>query len=373
MNDDDFLLDEDEDLEGLNYVAPEDSDGNDNEEGEIDESELEKSEKLSERELLEANKGRMTETEIKLSSDYNDVVLSAKKNDTKFSIGSGNMDACISDAVRAVITADPNNTSTKTIGEYMKDIFHIQGHNRIPASVYTPDVPIRIGDLDDEFGGTDDGGFNEEYAKSAREHLERFIEYLASRDLSKDSIMSRRRKQRQLPALIIFLFSSNMYDLILNCPTMPEEYQVQIDNALKRIQKNKADIIEELAKSYDSRGRHEVAQRVREKGTQWFSREPAQLTTVSDFADLDLTPEDILEYRRIRPKYNNTSKAITQDLISDYIKVVVDKDAGIYEVLKNRTRTEAIADFKQAYKTWSAENADDLEISQKIIWKDNNL
>ena len=376
MNEDDFLLDEDEDLDSLNYVeAQDDSDDDDEDDGDIESKSEEDSKSTSERELLDANKeGRLTPTEIKLSANYNNIALSSKKNDEKVSLGgAGIIDACVSDAVRNVLDADPKNTSSKTVEDYMKNLFNLQGKNRIPAGLYTPDRPIRNSDLEDEFGGLDDGGFNEEYTKSVREHIEKFVEYLASRDLSKDSIMSRKRKQRQLPAFIIFLFSSNMYDLIMNCPTMPPEYQVQIDNAFKKIQKNKTDIIEELASIYDKKGRHKVAERVRDMGVAWFNREPAMLTSISDFADLDLTPDDVVEYRKIRPKYNNSSKTITQELISDYIEVVVDKDAGIYEKLKDRTRSEAISDVKRVYKEWSNETAEDSEISQKIIWKDLNL
>lgn len=371
MNEDDFLLDEEDDLEGQDYVTPddieEDTDGESESEEREDESE--RSPALTE----EDYGGKMTKDEIYLSSAYDDIMMSAKKNLERVSTGGGRMfDGNIVDAVRTIIGAAPKNTAAMTVENYTKEFFQTQGHNRIPASVYTPDQPLRGSDLDDEFGGSEDGGFNEEYAKEARSQIARFIKYLADRDLSKDSIVSKRRKQRQLPAFIIFLFSSGMYDLILNCETLPEEYKVQVENAFKRIQKQKYDIVEALAQRYESKGRNEVAARVRKMGLDWFSKEPAEIRNLAAYADLNLTYEDVMDYREFRPRFTNASRTITQDLISDMIEVVIEPNK-IYEKLKDKTRADAIADVKQVYKDWSKENTLDSELASKIIWKDLKL
>lgn len=370
---DDFLLNEDEEDLDSGYINedevedPEDEDdvGSDGEDE--TEEEEESSQKLD-------YGDRLTKEEVWLSSAYNDIVLAAKKDLEKTSVGGGRtFDSYIIDAVRSIIMAAPKNTSATTVEHYTMELFQTQGHNRIPSSVYTPDQPIRVGDLAEEFGGGDDAEFNEEYAKEARNHIARFVKYLSERDLSKDSIVSKRRKQRQLPALIIFLFSSGMYDLIINCPTMPPEYASQIENALKRIQRIKYDIVEELAQKYEAEGRPAVGDRVRKVGLEWFTREPAEILTRSEYADLNLTQDDVVIYRAFRSRFTNASKAITQDLVSDLIEVVLDKDAGIYEKLKDKTRTDAINDVKQVYKEWSKESAGDNELAEKIIWKDPNL
>jgi len=54
------------------------------------------------------------------------------------------------------------------------------------------------------------------------------------------------------------------------------------------------------------------------------------------------------------------------------IEVVVDKKAGIYERLKDKTRSEAIADVKQIYKDWSKDNKVDSDLATKIIWKNKD-
>ena len=367
---DDFLLDEEDDGFYEDYI--------DNEEEEDEESDNpeESDEEVANEEPPEKEgdyMGNLTKDEIYLSTAYDDIAESTRQNDYKVSTGGGRMfDVNIVDAVRTVIAASPKNTSTTTIENYVKELFHTQGHNRIPASLYTPDQPIRSGDIDEEFGGSDDSGFNEEYTKEARNQVARFIQYLAERDLSKDSIISRRRKQRQLPAFIIFLFSSGMYDLILNCDTLPEEYKKQVSNAFQKIQSMKYKIVEDLARRYESRGRDQVADRVRKMGISWFEREPNEITTLGAYKDLALDSQDVRDYREFRPKFNNVSRTITQELISDYIEVVIEP-SKIYEKLKDKTRADAIADVKQVYKDWSNNNPSDSELASKIIWKDLKL
>ena len=356
---DDYLLDEEEDLDNQGYIGP-DEDGDSDSDG-SDESDLDDEEGTDGEEVDESQyKGKMTRDEIWLSTAYDDIIAAGKKD----------AENAIEDAVTTIVWANPKHTSAKTVGDIIKELFHKQGHHRMVNSIYTPDTPLRGEDLDIDYLGDDDSGFNKEYAEEARNQIARFIGYLASRDLEKDSVISRRRKQRQIPAFIIFLFSSGMYDLIIDCPTMPEEYATQIKEALNKIMKSKYDIVEELAKKYDEMGRPAVAARVRKMGVAWFAKEPAEIRTSSEYSDLDLTYDDVLVYREYRSKFTNTSRAITQDVISDMIEVVIDKDARVYERLKDKTRSDAIADVKQVYKEWSKDNPIDSELATKIIWKD---
>lgn len=359
---DDYLLDEEEDLENQGFLGP-DEDGDPDSDNSDDSGLVDDTGDLEAEDVDESQyEGKMTKDEVWLSSAYDDIVMAGKKD----------ADNAIEDAVTTIIWANPKHTSAKTVGDIIKELFHKQGHHRMVNSIYTPDTPLRGEDLDSDYFGDDDSGFNKEYAEEARNQIARFIGYLASRDLSKDSVISRRRKQRQIPAFIIFLFSSGMYDLIIDCPTMPEEYATQIKEALNKIMKSKYDIVEELAKRYDEMGRSAIAARVRKMGTAWFSKEPAEIRSSSEYADLDLTYDDILVYREYRSKFTNTSRAITQDVISDLIEVVIDKDARVYERLKDKTRSDAISDVKQVYKEWSKDNPVDSELATKIIWKDVN-
>ena len=358
---DDYLLDEDDDLEDQGYYETPDEESEDSED-ENNESDSDEEEDESSRSESDYG-GRMTKDEIWLSSAYDDIVAATK--DTK------NPNA-IEDAATIVVMANPKHTSVNTVSNIIKELFNRQGHSRMVNSLYTPDSPLRGEDVDIDFKEEDDSGFNKEYAKEARDQIARFIGYLASRDLSKDSVISRRRKQRHIPAFIIFLFSSGMYDLIMNCPTLPEEYKTQVDEAFQKIMKAKYDIVEELAKKYEELGKQKIADRVRKMQLSWFNKEPAEVRSSTEYSDLDLSHSDILVYREYRSRFINVSKAITQDTISDMIEVVIDKDAGVYERLKDKTRSDAIADVKQVYKDWAKENPIDSDLADKIIWKDTN-
>ena len=113
-----------------------------------------------------------------------------------------------------------------------------------------------------------------------------------------------------------------------------------------------------------------MADRVRKLQLSWFNKEPAEIRSSAEYSDLELTYDDVLVYREYRSRFTNTSRAITQDIISDMIEVVIDKEAGVYERLKDKTRSDAISDVKQVYKDWSKNNPDDSELATKIIWKD---
>lgn len=356
--DDDDYLGDDEDLDEGYYQTDSSEDEEDSEEDDVFETneEEEESEKVDESDY----EGKMTKTEMRFSQYYDDIVAAAKNN----------KDSAIEDAASLIVLSNPKHTSSVTVGNIVKELFHKQGHNRLTNSVYDPDSQLRGQDFDEDLNSDDSGRFNKEFSDAARDQIARFIGYLASRDLSKDSIMSRRRKQRQIPAFIIFLFSSGMYDYIINCPTMPEEYATQIDAAMKKIVKSKYDIVEALARRYEEKGRPKVAEKVRQMQLAWFNKEPAEIRTSTEFANLDLTYDDVVTYREYRSKFTNTSKAITQEVISSMIEVVVDKKAGVYERLKDKTRSDAIADVKQVYKDWSKDNPIDSDLASKIIWKD---
>lgn len=359
---DDYLLDE-EDLDNQGFIGSDETgdsdDDDDDSEGSGDIIEGDEEDRKSKVDESQYG-GKMTKDELWLSTAYDDIVAAGKAD----------KDNAIEDAVTTIVWANPKHTSVNTVGNIIKDLFHKQGHSRMVNSLYTPDSPLRGEDVDSDFRDEDDSGFNKAYAEEVRNQIARFIEFLASRDLSKDSIISKRRKQRQIPAFIIFLFSSGMYDLIVECPTMPEEYATQVKEAMRKIMKAKYDIVEDLAKKYEELGRPAVADRVRKLQLSWFNKEPAEIRSAAEYSDLELTYEDVLVYREFRSKFTNTSRAITQDIISDMIEVVIDKDAGVYERLKDKTRSDAISDVKQVYKDWSKNNPDDSELATKIIWKD---
>ena len=81
---------------------------------------------------------------------------------------------------------------------------------------------------------------------------------------------------------------------------------------------------------------------------------------------IGLTYDDVVLYREFRSKFTNTSKTITQDTISDLIEVYQDPEAGIYEKLKDKTRSEAISDVKQVWKNWISDNARDSDLAKKF-------
>jgi len=348
----DEYLDDSEELDEGGYIQYDDDESDEDFEEDEEQSEEDK----------QNYDGKLTETEYKLSLDYDDITELGKK--------AKDDDNSIQDIITILVAANPKHTNQKTINDLVRSILGRSGHNRMVNTIYTPDSYMTAEEAAEVFGDSSNTRFNNEFMNEARELVRRFIEYLASRDLSKDSAFSKRRKQRHIPAFIIFLFSSGLYDLILNCDTLPPEYAKQIENALKVIMKRKYDIVEELAREYEKAGRQEVADRVRKLQLSWFEREPAELRTLSEFSDLGLTYDDVVIYRNYRSKFNSISRAITQDAISDLIRVIIDPESGIYEELKDKTRSEAISDVKQVWKSWVKENAEDSELAKRIIWKE---
>lgn len=359
MEDDYLLEDEDDIYEGAYPQEPEDDEEDDL--GGPDTSESQKKD-------TSGYKGKISQNELWLITAYDDIVAAGSKNKEKFESIQGS----IIDAATTIVSANPKHTAKATVGHIVQELFQKQGHHRMVNSIYTPDTPLLGEDIDLDLNDDDDSKFNKRFSQEAKDQIARFVEYLASRDLSKDSTNSRNRKMRQLPAFIIFLFSSGMYDLIINCPTMPKEYSEQINRAMEKIIQSKYDIVEDLAKEYEKAGRYKVADRVRKMQLAWFQKEPMEIRTASQYSDLDLTYDDVVIYRQYRNKFTNTSKAITQDVISDLIEVYV-YDKGVYVKLKDKTRSDAIADVKQVWLKWAKENPiEDSNLAEKIVWNDLN-
>ena len=226
----DYSLDDDDELNEGYYRMDDEEDSDEEDDEELDEEDEEDEE--SQPTGTEADyEGHMTKREMQFSQYYDDIIAIAKDQTNK--------DNAIIDAATLVVTANPKHTSTVTVSNIIKELFKKQGHNRMINTVYDPDQALRSQDWDEDLNQEDSGTFNTQFATEAKDQIARFIGYLASRDLSKDSVMSRKRKLRNIPAFIIFLFSAGMYDFLIDCPTMPEEYKVQIDAALKKIVKGK--------------------------------------------------------------------------------------------------------------------------------------
>lgn len=364
-DDDDYLLDDDDN----SYLEPSYEELNEDEEDESDESDDGVSRRSS-----KSVEGKLSEEELKLSNNYDELQKLKRVTELK---GEGEAGKDLTfEASIFVMSCIPKHTNSQTIRNIAKEMFSGQSHNRLQATYKGTQGLIRGEDVDVEYFGEDSTKLNEQILKKYRDHIAEFIGYLAGRDLSKDSIMSKRIKQRHIPAFIIHLFHIGAYDLILDCPTMPKEYDDQINNAIKTINRRKSDIIEDLALEYEKAGRTKVAERVRQLGPAWFTREPAELKTLKSLEDLDLTADDLLIYRAHRSKYLNVSKSLTQDVISDLILVVRKEngvDSGITEKLKDKTRGEAIESAKAVYNEWAAKNplykdmADRIRFNKTLI------
>lgn len=348
MIDDDFLLDDEDEDSYLYPPGEEDSDSEDEDGSEEDDDSSKVDASLYE--------GKLTDDELWMINAYTDITRCKE----------------IEEAASIIVFANPQHTSSNTVAQIIKDMFQKQGHSRILATQYQQG-PMRGEDMRgivDEESDDVDIEVNNELMEDMKSMVNDFVSYLSTRDLSKDSITSRRRKQRQLPAFIMFMFSSGIYDFIINCPSMPEEYQEQINFAFKKINQAKYDILEEMAKKYEDVGRPEVAAKVRDMGLSWFYREPAEVRTAAEYRDLNLTTEDLDIYREFRPRYTNLSTALTLDVISDYIEVVIDAKKGIYEKLKDKTRFEAISDVKRVFKEWASDYQPEYSnLADKLIFK----
>ena len=219
MEEDDYLLEDEDDIYEGSYPQDDTEDEDD-----IDDSDPSEPTRID----TSGYKGVISPSELWLITAYDDIVAAGNKNKEKFESLSGS----IIDAATTIVRANPKHTAEATIGHIVQELFQKQGYHRMVNSVYTPDTPLRGEDIDIDLNDDDDSKFNRRFSQEAKDQVTRFVGYLAGRDLSKDSTNSRNRKMRQLPAFIIFLFSSGMYDLIINCPTMPPEYSEQIERAI---------------------------------------------------------------------------------------------------------------------------------------------
>ena len=374
---DDFLLDEDPSVDDI----MDDDNGLDGGSEEIDDieneddSDLEDRRKKEEEESKDKYHGKLTAREIQMSRDYTIMKVGFKKDEDMVTLNGGvRMEEFLLKAGGYIFAADPANTSTITISKKIHEMFQTQGHARIVGKIFDPDMYSYSGNVDEDFGGTRDDGFNARYGEAYRKYIAKFVEYLATQDLSKDSAISRKTKQRLLPALIILLFSNNLYDLIIDCPTMPKVYDDMIKAALESISKEKRSIIELLAKRYESRGRTELAAKFRtSSGAALFGKEPAQLLGTKSLGYLKFTPQDIEDFREFKAKYNTITSKINQDVMNDKILVVLDEKAGLYEKLKDKTMSTALGNVKAVFKEWARNNPSmSVDFVNNIIWSDND-
>lgn len=274
----------------------------------------------------------------------------------------------LEEAAQVIISAMPFNNSSVTVGNILIDLFNKQGRQRIVTNSHIGSGLLRGSDVETEIEGDSSEEFNAEFEEKNKELVWRFIDYLGNRDLSQDNAVNRNRKIRQLPAFIIYLFSSGLYGLLINCPTLPEDYRKQVDNALIRLNESKYEIVEELAEKYDEAGRPEVATRVRQLQLAFFDKEPAELSNSAELRDLNLTGNDISIYKSVRSKFVNVSRSITQEVASELIEVVIDKESGISLKLKDKVRAEAILDVKSEFSKFAEESKEDIESANNILF-----
>lgn len=277
----------------------------------------------------------------------------------------------IEEAVQVVISAMPFNNSSVTVGNILIDVLNKQGRQRIVTNSHVGNGLLKGSDVESELEGDSSEEFNEMFEKKYRELIWGFIGELADMDLSKDNSANKKRKQRLIPAFIIYLFSSGLYGLLIDCPTLPEDYKKQVDGALIKLNNSKYEIVEELAEKYDQAGKPEIAKRVRQLQLAFFDKEPAELANSAELRDLNLTGEDVAIYKSIRSKFINSSKSITQDVASELIEVVVDKESGLSEKLKDKVRAEAILDAKREFSDYCerTNSKENIEMSNNLLFK----
>lgn len=360
-DEEDYYLDDDDDGGG-SLIIPEDDNSDESEEDNVDVKEALAGGGLGTTDKTAYAESKLTDYEVGLLTLYDNIrTASAKIVD---------WDQTIFDIVSTVISANPASTEKGTIQSQAKEALNMQGKSRILSTAYNPTGLMTSDEVDEDYikAGRSDTSLS--LSDDARNQVARFIDYLAKRDLSKDNLSNKKRKRRHIPAFIIFLFNAGMYDLIIDCPTMPDVYNREINNAFKAITKSKLDQVEALARKYEDNKRPAVAAKVREMGISWFDREPAEIRTLATYSDLGLTAEDVMIYKESKSKFNNVSRVITQDVASKLIAVY--QEDGTFETLKDKTRQEAVEEVKQLFSDWSKSNPIDSEMAQNIIWKKFN-
>lgn len=350
MNENDFLIDEEDQdqdpFSGFEDPVPQEDEADENMISDGSSEEDEGSEDLNPNIPI-----GMTSYEIELARSYDTIVKSGD----------------LTDVVQVVISANPINNNTVIVGEKLKEFMQIQGKTRI-VNNYSAGLLVAA-DVETDLEGDDSSEVNEAKQREVKDLIWRFIKYLAERDLSQDSPINRRRKLRHIPALIIYLFSNKMYGILINCPYLPEDYQDQVRNALNKINERKHDLVNELASLLEAAGSMELAAKVRDMKLSFFDKEPAELRGAIEFRDITISDNDIIIYKSVRNKYINITKSITQEVASDLIEVIVDKDAGMYEKLKDKVRAEAIREVQALLKEFAERSTSekDNEVAISIL------
>lgn len=358
MNEDeDYFLDDEEDSSDV-YVNTTEDDA-DIEQAEREDLEQSSSNKSKAAITADYKSSKLSDFEINLIQRYDNIVSITKDSKIKSD------DVLMTNMARELLFGNPMNTSQNQVEKFIRDLSNKQGRSRATFNTKLSDA----NSFDVEGDDLDDDQINRDLVEENTLLISRFIEYLANRDLSKDSKVSINHKQRHIPALIIFLFYTGNDKLVSSCDTLPQVYKRQVENANKKLVKMKFDLVEELAKRYDEIGHKEMAKLVRKKQLSFFDREPATLKNIVEFAGI-ITDEDIEIYKKeIRPRYMNISKAITQEVASDLIQVCVDEKRLIFQPMKDKTRFEAIQEVKEVFSNWVKENYQDSDIANRILWQ----
>lgn len=343
MEDNDYLLNDDDDDSvetdiGVSDIEP-------------DKDEFELDAKSEEDDSSDPNSSIITKYEKQLMLSYEDVTGAAS----------------MYDALNTIVSANPIHTNSEVISKITKDLLGRQGKNTVVMT------DVRSGLLDSYDDDDDDyDEINLRREEETKDLIWRFVKYLAERDLSKDSVTNRKRKQRHIPALIIYLFVNKMYGLIIGCPYLPEEYQDQIRNALEKLNERKYELVDELADALEEVGNKKLADKVRYMRLSFLEKEPAKLKLSSDLRDINIRDIDIRICKLYRSKYVSVSKSITREVASDLFEVVTDKEAGTFEKLKDKVRSEAIEEVKALLRKFAEESVTsdkDNEIAIDILLK----
>jgi hypothetical protein len=345
MEENEFL--NDDPYDGLEDPVPQDDEGIDEENPDVESSEEDEG-------MHDVGPGDPSSYEYELSKAYDAIVAAGD----------------LSEAVYNAIAANPINTNSVIVAEKTKEFLNLQGKTRVPSDTAPGLLKGKV--VESGLNDDDSEEINERKEREAKDLIWRFIKFLTERDLSKDNAANRRRKLRHLPAFIIYLFASKLYGLLIGCPYLPKEYSEQIDNALVKISEKKYQLLDELIKKYEEAGSNEIAEKVKRLKLRFFDYEPADLRASVEFRDITIKDNDIVIYKSVRNRFINITKSITQETASDLIEVVIDKDAGISEKLKDKVRTQSVDEVKRLFRDFSEDSAKegDNEVAIDILLHD---